>query len=224
MLQDVVTCIRHGCTLDEAGLKLFPHGERSLKPPEEMARLFAEHPQAIARTVEIADRAAFNLSELRYEYPHETVAPGRTPMQHLTDLTWRCAVQRYPQGVPASVKARINHELQLIEELNDPHYFLTVHDLVEYARSQNILCQGRGAAANSAVCYCLGITAVDPTRIDLLFERFVSRERNEPPDIDIDFEHERREEVIQYLYNKYGRERAALTAEVITYRGRSAVR
>ncbi len=190
-----------------------------------MSRLFAEYPQAITRAVEIAQRAsAFSLDELRYEYPHEVCPPGRTPMEHLIDLTWRGAVERFPFSMPDHVRQQILNEFALIEELNFAPYFLTVHDLVTYARSKGILCQGRGAAANSAVCYCLGVTAVDPARIDLLFERFVSRERNEPPDIDIDFEHERREEVIQYIYNKYGRHRAALTAEVISYRGRSAVR
>ena len=190
-----------------------------------MARLFAEHPQAITRTVEIANRAAaFNLDELRYEYPDEICPPHRTPMQYLIDLTWQGAAKHYPHGVPKKVRRQIENEFALIDELNYAPYFLTVYDLVVFARSRGILCQGRGAAANSAVCYCLGVTAVDPDRIDLLFERFVSRERNEPPDIDIDFEHERREEVIQYIYSKYGRERAALTAEVITYRGKSAVR
>ena len=224
-LQDVLTCIRHGCTIEQAGLRLFPNGERYLKPPEELARLFAEHPQAIERTVVIAERTrGFNLDQLRYQYPDEVCPPGVSPIEHLTNLSWQGAAQRYPQGVPADVKQRIDHELRLIDELNYAPYFLTVHDLVVYARSIGILCQGRGAAANSAVCYVLGVTAVDPDHIDLLFERFISKERNEPPDIDIDFEHERREEVIQYIYRKYGRDRAALTAEVITYRGRSAVR
>jgi error-prone DNA polymerase len=224
VMQDVIACIRMGCTLAEAGRRLFPHGERHLKTPQEMARLFAGHAGAVARSVEIARRCAFSLDELRYQYPHEICPPGRSPMEHLTGLTWRGSAERYPRGVPAKVRAQIEHELRLIDELGYAPYFLTVHDLVVFARGRGILCQGRGAAANSAVCYCLGVTAVDPDRIDLLFERFVSRERNEPPDIDIDFEHERREEVIQYIYRKYGRDRAALTAEVITYRGRSAVR
>ena len=226
-LQDVLTCIRHGCTIRQVGTRLWPNAERHLKSPEEMARLFRDHPDAIARTVRIAERgAAFNLDQLRYEYPDEVVPPGRSPTQHLADLTWKGAAERFPgsEGVPEKVRVQIRHELALIAELRYEPYFLTVHDIVVFARSRGILCQGRGAAANSAVCYCLGVTAVDPTRIDMLFERFISRERNEPPDIDIDFEHERREEVIQYLYAKYGRERAALTAEVITYRGRSAVR
>ncbi len=227
-LQDVLTCIRHGCTIEQAGLRLFPNAERYVKPPEEMHRLFAEAPRAIHRTIEIAQRAGrFNLDQLRYQYPDEVCPAGKSPIRHLTDLAWTGAAERYssnPDGVPTDVRERITHELKLIDELNYAPYFLTVHDLVVFARSKGILCQGRGAAANSAVCYCLGVTAVDPDRIDLLFERFISKERNEPPDIDIDFEHERREDVIQYLYTKYGRDRAALTAEVISYRGRSAIR
>ena len=224
-LQDVLVCIREGCTIDEAGFRLFANSERALARPEEVARRFSDRPDALARSVAIAERAArFRLSELRYAYPDEVSPEGRTPMQHLADLTWRGASERYPDGVPEKVAERIQHEFRLIEELEYAPYFLTVHDLVCFARSRGILCQGRGAAANSAVCYCLGVTAVDPDRIDLLFERFVSVERGEPPDIDIDFEHERREEVIQYIYAKYGRERAALTAEVISYRSRSAIR
>jgi error-prone DNA polymerase len=224
-LQDTLTCVRHGCTIGQAGYRLFADGERYLKPPQEMARLFAEYPCAIERTVQIAERAGgFSLAQLKYQYPDEVVPPGQLPIEHLAELTQAGARQRYPRGVPAKVCQQIEHELKLIDELHYAHYFLTVHDLVMFARSCGILCQGRGAAANSAVCYCLGITAVDPDRIDILFERFVSRERNEPPDIDIDFEHERREEVIQYIYGKYGRDRAALTAEVISYRSRSAVR
>ena len=224
-LRDVLSCIRLGCTLDQAGLRLDSNAERHLKPPEEMARLFADYPQAIRRTVRIAQRTrGFSLDQLRYQYPAEVVPEGRTAMQHLAELTRLGAARRYPRGVPGKVRQQIDHELRLIDELGYAHYFLTVHDLVSFARSRGILCQGRGAAANSAVCYCLDVTNVDPGRIDLLFERFVSRARDEPPDIDIDFEHERREEVIQYIYGKYGRDRAALTAEVITYRGRSAVR
>ncbi len=224
-LHDVLTCIRHGCTLDEAGFRLFSNAERHLKSPEEMARLFAEYPRAIARSAAIAHRAAgFSLDELRYEYPDEICPSGLTPMAHLRALTWQGAAAHYPSGVPEKVRRQIEHEFGLIEELNYAPYFLTVHDLVRFARSRGILCQGRGAAANSAVCFCLGVTSVDPDRINVLFERFVSRERDEPPDIDIDFEHERREEVIQYIYGKYGRDRAGLTAEVITYRSRSAVR
>lgn len=224
-LHDVLACVRHGCTLDEAGFRLFPNAERYLKPPEEIARLFAQHPAAVARTEEIARRASgFSLDQLRYEYPHEVCPPGLSPMEHLRHLTWEGAAAHYPQGIPEKVRKQVEHEFTLIEELQYAPYFLTVHDMVRFARSRGILCQGRGAAANSAVCFCLGVTSVDPDRINVLFERFVSRERDEPPDIDIDFEHERREEVIQYIYEKYGRDRAGLTAEVITYRSRSAVR
>ena len=224
VLQDVLTSIRLGCTVAGAGLNVFPHAERHLKTGTEMTRLFAECPGAVDRTVRIARRATFSLDELRYQYPQETCPPGRSPIRHLGELTLEGARHRYPRGVPEKIRDRIAHEMRLIDELDYARYFLTVHDLVRFARGRGILCQGRGAAANSAVCYCLGVTAVDPDRIDLLFERFISRERNEPPDIDIDFEHERREEVIQYIYRKYGRDRAALTAVVVSYRGRSAVR
>ncbi len=224
-LQDVLTCIREHRTLDTAGFRLQANAERHLEPPDEMHRLFAAYPEALFRSVEVVDRAsAFSLDQLRYQYPHETCPRGRSAIQHLSELTATGVVDRFPDGVPDKVTQRVEHELQLIDELDYPHYFLTVHDLVRFARSQGILCQGRGAAANSAVCYCLGVTSVDPSRVDLLFERFISRERHEPPDIDIDFEHERREEVIQYVYRKYGRDRAALTAEVISYRSRSAIR
>ena len=200
-LQDVLTCIREGCTLETAGHRLAPNAERHLKSPEEMARLFAAYPQAIARSAAVCARAvAFNLDELRYEYPQEVCPPGLTPDQHLRNLTYAGAAARYPQGVPKKVRERIDHELTLIGELEYAKYFLTVYEIVRFARQREIVCQGRGAAANSAVCYCLGVTSVDPDRIDLLFERFVSKERDEPPDIDIDFEHERREEVIQYIY------------------------
>ena len=168
--------------------------------------------------------ARLSLDELRYEYPEELAPPGQTPLEHLTRLTWAGASGRYPGGVPEKVRKLLEHELQLIAELRYEAYFLTVWDLVVFARSRGILCQGRGSAANSAVCFCLGVTSVDPDRMDVLFERFISRERNEAPDIDVDFEHERREEVMQYVYEKYGRERAGMTAEVITYRPRSAVR
>jgi error-prone DNA polymerase len=224
-LHDVMACVRHGCTLDEAGFRLFSNAERHLKSPEEMARLFADHPGAIVRTIQVAQRASgFSLDQLRYEYPHEICPSGLLPMEYLRQLTWEGAAQRYPEGVSEKVRRQVEHEFTLIDELNYAPYFLTVHDLVRFARSRGILCQGRGAAANSAVCFCLGVTAVDPDRINVLFERFVSKERSEPPDIDIDFEHERREEVIQYIYEKYGRDRAGLTAEVITYRSRSAIR
>ncbi|MEO0981834.1 MAG: error-prone DNA polymerase [Pseudomonadota bacterium] len=223
-LQDVMTCIREHVTVHEAGFKLAANAERHIKAPEEMARLFKGFEPALERTAEIAERCAFSLDELAYEYPDEPVPPGKTPQEHLEDLAWAGADWRYPDGVPGDVQAAIRKELSLIEDLNYAPYFITVHDVVAWARSQDILCQGRGSAANSAVCYCLGVTSVDPTATKLLFERFLSKERKEPPDIDVDFEHERREEVIQYVYERYGRRRAALTATVISYRPRSAVR
>ncbi|HTV46395.1 MAG TPA: error-prone DNA polymerase [Stellaceae bacterium] len=223
-LQDVLTCIRAGCTIAEAGFRLAANAERHLKSPQEMARLFRGHEDAVARSLEIVRRCRFSLDELRYEYPDETAADGRTPQQRLTDLAWVGAAARFPQSIPDKIRHQIVHELQLIERLDYARYFLTVHDIVRFAREHGILCQGRGSAANSAVCYCLGITAVDPARIDVLFERFISTARNEPPDIDVDFEHERREEVIQYIYEKYGRDRAGLAATVICYRSRSAIR
>ena len=223
-LADVVTCIREHCTIDNAGRRLAVNAERHLKPATEMTRLFRDYPDAIAHTGEIAAKCRFSLDELRYEYPAEPVAAGRTPDAELARLTWRGAADRYPDGISAKVRAQLEHELTLIAELRYAAYFLTVHDIVRFARSRDILCQGRGSAANSAVCFCLGITAVDPDRLDLLFERFISAERNEPPDIDVDFEHERREEVIQYIYAKYGRDRAGLAATVISYRSRSALR
>ncbi len=223
-LQDVLTCIREHCTIDDAGYRLAANAERHLKPAAEMARLFRDYPDAIARTVEIADRCQFRLDELRYEYAADPVPDGRTPDQELARLAWEGAKTRYPDGITDKICELIEHELDLIAELQYAPYFLTVHDIVSFAKSQNILCQGRGSAANSIVCYCLGITAIDPVRLDLLFERFVSAERNEPPDIDVDFEHERREEVIQYIYRKYGRDRAGLAATVISYRARSAIR
>jgi error-prone DNA polymerase len=227
-LHDVVTCVRHGCTLDAAGYRLQPHAERHLKAPEEMARLFVDYPDAIDATVRVAEQTrGFGLEQLSYQYPSELVPDGADAMQHLAELATAGAFYRFKGGItgmPDRIKAQLEHELELIDELGYAHYFLTVEDMVRYARGQGILCQGRGAAANSIVCYCLGVTDADPRKINTLFERFVSRQRDEPPDIDIDFEHQRREEVIQYLYRKYGRDRAALTAEVITYRGRSAVR
>ena len=179
-----------------------------------MARLFADYPDAIANTLEIVRQCTFSLDELRYDYPVDPVPAGRTPQQELVRLAWAGAETRYPDGTPDKVRAQITHELELIEELGFAPYFLTVHDIVQFAEDRGILCQGRGSAANSAVCYCLGITSVDPARMNVLFERFVSRERKEAPDIDIDFEHQRREEVIQYIYDTYGRTRAAMTAEV----------
>jgi len=223
-LQDTLTAIKNRCTVDNAGYKLFVNAERHLKSADAMSALFPNHKEAISRTVEIAERCSFSLDQLVYEYPDDGAPPGTTPQKYLTDLAWAGAQDRYPSGIPDKVCLQIKHELQLIDELSYANYFLTVHDIVQYARNRGILCQGRGSAANSAVCYCLGITAVDPTKIDLLFERFISAERGEPPDIDVDFEHERREEVIQYIYKKYGRERAGLAATVIHYRGRSAMR
>ncbi|UCE60650.1 MAG: error-prone DNA polymerase [Phycisphaerales bacterium] len=223
-LQDVLTCIRQCCTLEDAGRTLFANAERHLKPIDEMERIFVDYPQAIARTKEIADRCTFNLDELRYEYPETICPPGEAIADFLNHLTWAGAQARYPKGIPGKVRKLIEHEVKLIGQLNYEPYFLTVWDIVKFARSRGILCQGRGSAANSAVCYCLGITSVNPDRIDILFERFVSAERNEPPDIDVDFEHERREEVFQYIYNRYGREHAGVVAEVITYRPRSAIR
>ncbi|HEX2477098.1 MAG TPA: error-prone DNA polymerase, partial [Lacipirellulaceae bacterium] len=225
VLHDVLTAIRHRTTVAAAeGTLLFPNAERHLRPLEEIRALFAAAPEAIDRTIEIAERCRFSLGELRYEYPTELAPEGQTPLEYLTQLTWQGAAERYPGGVPEKVRRQLEYELELVRDLRYESYFLTVWDLVRFARSKNILCQGRGSAANSAVCYCLGVTSVDPATCDLLFERFVSRERNEAPDIDIDFEHERREEVLQYVYEKYGRERAGLAATVITYCSRSAIR
>jgi error-prone DNA polymerase len=223
-LHDVLTAVRHGLTVADLGALRFPNGERYLKSPTQMTVLFARFPRALAEGVELAGRCTFSLDELRYEYPEELCPPGLTLEEHLAGLTWAGARERYPAGVPERAAALIHRELALIAELRYEPYFLTVWDLVRFARSRRILCQGRGSAANSAVCYCLGVTSVDPDRIELLFDRFVSRERDEAPDIDVDFEHERREEVLQYVYQKYGRDRAGITAEVITYRPRSAVR
>ncbi len=223
-LQDVVTCIREHLTLDNAGRRLEANAERHLKSADEMARLFRAAPQAIAETQHFLDRCRFSLDELSYEYPDEIRAGFATPQDALVAFAEEGARRRYPHGVPAKVRHALDHEYALIGELGYAPYFLTVHDIVRFARAQGILCQGRGSAANSAVCYCLGVTEVDPERADLLFERFVSAERREPPDIDVDFEHERREEVIQYIYRRYGRERAGLAATVICYRGRSALR
>jgi len=224
ILQDVVTCIREGCTIDDVGFRRTRTADRHLKPVREMHRLFTRYPEALARTLEIADRCRFSLDELAYQYPKEAALPGLTPQQALEQLTWEGAESRYPEGLPDTVRASLRHELGLIESLGYAPYFLTVHSIVRFARSRDILCQGRGSAANSAVCYVLGITSIDPGRNDLLFERFVSQERKEPPDIDVDFEHERREEVIQWIYETYGRDRAALCATVIRYRSRGALR
>jgi error-prone DNA polymerase len=225
-LQDVVTCIRECCTIHEAGLRLEANAERHLKAPAEMARLFARFPGAVERSAEIADRISFDLKQLKYEYPDEPVPPGKTAIQHLRDLAWEGATWRFKEGMGERERATIERELALIEKLGFANYFLTVHDIVAWARSQDILCQGRGSAANSLVCFCLGVTAVDPTKEDhdLLFSRFISEKRGEPPDIDVDFEHERREEVMQYVYERYGRDRAAIVATVIHYRPRMAIR
>jgi len=221
-LQDTLTAIRIGATLAEAGLALHPNGERHLRPLDDLARLY--RPEWLAETLRIAARCTFSLDELRYEYPLDDVPPGESAAAYLRRLTFDGMQRRWPDGVPPKVVALVEHELEIIGAMQYEPFFLTVHDIVRFARSRGILCQGRGSAANSAVCYCLGITAVDPSRSEMLFERFVSKERDEPPDIDVDFEHERREEVIQYIYQRYGRERAALTATVITYRRRSALR
>jgi error-prone DNA polymerase len=225
-LQDVMSCIREKVTLAGAGYVLDANAERHLKSPAEMARLFACWPHAIAATRAFADALDFSLDELKYEYPRESVPEGRTPQEQLILLTWAGAGRHWPEGVPDKVAGQLRHELALIEKLDFARYFLTVHDIVAFARSLDppILCQGRGSAANSAVCYCLGVTAVDPSTNSLLFERFISEERKEPPDIDVDFEHERREEVIQHIYQKYGRDRAGIAATVIHYRPRSAIR
>jgi error-prone DNA polymerase len=223
-MQDVLTCIREGCTLETAGHRLEANAERHLKPPAEMARLFADCPQAIAETGRLLARVRFDLGELRYDYPDEPVPAGRTAQDWLEELTFRQAAWRYPQGVPPKVEALLRRELALIGKLEYARYFLTVHDIVRVATEKGILCQGRGSAANSAVCYVLGITAVDPAEHNVLFARFISEERREPPDIDVDFEHERREEIIQHIYARYGRERAGLAATVIHYRPKSAIR
>ncbi|GEO82023.1 error-prone DNA polymerase [Pararhodospirillum oryzae] len=221
-LLDVLTCLRHHVRLDEAGWRLAAHAEAHLRGPADWARLMADHPEALARPMDVVAGCSFSLAELRHDYPAES--GDEPPDRRLERLTRAGARERYPEGVPESVEQRLRHELTLIARLGYAPYFLTVEALVAFARGRGILCQGRGSAANSAVCYCLGITAVDPARSDLLFERFISAARNEPPDIDVDFEHERREEVIQYLYETYGRDHAGLTATVITWRARSALR
>ena len=223
-LFDALTAVRCGCTVEEARAQLLSNGERHLQDKHQIFEQFAEVTEAIERSIEIASRCTFSLDEIQYEYPKAVVPECRTAQEQLVHLAWKGASQRYPKGIPESVCQLINHELSLIAELGYESYFLTVFDIVRFARRRGILCQGRGSAANSAVCYCLGITSVDPTRMKVLFERFVSRERQEAPDIDVDFEHHRREEVIQYIYKTYGRTRAAMTAEIICYRLRSAVR
>ena len=223
-LQDVVTCIREKCTIHNAGFKLYPNAERFLKDEIEMIRLFRQHPEAIAYTQEIVNACKFSLNQLHYQYPREITTGGHSPQEELTLLAWQGAHDIYGEHVPDKIKANIQYELKFIEEMNYASYFLTVYDLVRYARENRILCQGRGSAANSTVCYCLGITSVDPSKFDLLFERFISSARNEPPDIDVDFEHERREEVIQYIYRKYGRDRAAIVATVTQQHHKGAIR
>ncbi|MBY3266629.1 error-prone DNA polymerase [Rhizobium laguerreae] len=223
-LQDIVTCIRTRTTIDDVGFERERHADRYLKPPEEMERLFPQYRQALARTTEIVRRCTFSLEELTYQYPQEAIVPGKDAQASLEHYVWQCVPDRYPEGLPPDVLKIVRHELDLIRTMKYAPYFLTVFSIVRYARSQGILCQGRGSAANSAVCYILGITSIDPSTNDLLFERFVSQERDEPPDIDVDFEHERREEVIQWIYRTYTREKAALCATVTRYRARGAIR
>ena len=221
-LQDVLTATRLGKPLTECGLDLQPNAERHLRTRLRLAQTYPE--KLLAETLNVASRCVFSLDELRYQYPDEVIPNGETAASHLRKITYEGAGRRWPGGMPAIVQSQIEHELELIGELKYEHYFLTVADIVQFARSRHILCQGRGSAANSVICYCIGVTEVDPARMSVLFERFISKERNEPPDIDIDFEHERREEVLQYLYEKYGRDRAALTGVVISYRPKSAIR
>ena len=224
MLQDIVTCIRHNVVIDNAGFLRERHADRYLKPPKEMHRLFARYPEALARTLEIVERCRFSLDELKYQYPDEKEYVHLTPQEALEKYTWEGAAAFYPEGIPDKVRGKLHHELDLISRMKYAPYFLTVRSIVNHARSIKILCQGRGSAANSAVCYVLGITAIDPMVNGLLFERFVSEQRGEPPDIDVDFEHERREEVIQWIYETYGKDRSALCATVIRYRSRAAMR
>lgn len=223
-LQDVVTCIRTRTTIDAVGFERERHADRYLKPPEEMERLFPRYPEALRRTLEIVDRCKFSLEELSYQYPEEAIIAGKTAQESLEHYVWECVPNRYPEGLPSDVLKIVRHELDLIRTMKYAPYFLTVFSIVRFARSQGILCQGRGSAANSAVCYILGVTSIDPSTNDLLFERFVSAERDEPPDIDVDFEHERREEVIQWIYKTYGKEKAALCATVTRYRAKGAIR
>jgi error-prone DNA polymerase len=225
-LQDILTCVREKCSIHHAGFKLHANAERYLKPITEMVRLFAQYPEAISRSEEIAEACTFSLAELKYVYPDEITSNGRSAQEELEILTWEGARERYQHvgEIPEKIKHAINHEMKFIAEMEYAPYFLTVHDIVRFARSKCILCQGRGSAANSTVCYCLGITSVDPTKFELLFERFISSARNEPPDIDVDFEHERREEVIQYIYTKYGRDRAAIVATVTQQHQKGAIR
>ena len=223
-LQDVLTCVREKCTIQNAGYLLFQNAERHLKPEEEMKRLFRQYSDALENAVKISQACTFSLDSLKYIYPEEITSEGRTPQEELEYLTMKGAHKIFGEHLPKKVTDNISHEMKFVEEMNYASYFLTVYDIVRFARSQHILCQGRGSAANSTICYCLGITSVDPTKFDLLFERFISSARNEPPDIDVDFEHERREEVIQYIYSKYGRDRAAIVATVTQQRQKGAIR
>ncbi|MEW4564485.1 error-prone DNA polymerase [Bremerella sp. JC770] len=223
-LHDVLTAIRLRSSVAQVEAHLEPNAQRHLRSLELLQAIYAEIPDAVRRTQEIADRCTFRLDELRYEYPEELAPTGLTPIEYLRQLTWQGAAQRYPEGVSQKIRKLLEHELRLIEDLQYEPYFLTVWDLMRFARGEGILCQGRGSAANSVVCFCLGVTSVDPERVNVLFERFVSRERDEAPDIDVDFEHQRREEVLQYIYHKYGRDRAGIAAVTITYRPRSAIR
>ena len=223
-LQDVLTCIREKCTIHNAGFKLLPNAERYLKSQDEIVRLFRKYHKAAHRSIEIAEACQFSLDELKYEYPEEVTTEGRTPLQEVEYLAWKGAREFFGESIPEKISKAILHELKFIDEMNYAAYFLTVHDIVRFARSRDILCQGRGSAANSTVCFCMGITSVNPNEIDVLFERFISSARNEPPDIDVDFEHERREEVIQYIYEKYGRDRAAIVATVTQMHGKGAIR
>jgi error-prone DNA polymerase len=223
-LQDIMTCIREKCTIYNAGYRLHSNAERFLKEQDEMERLFRKYPDAIRRTQEIADACQFSLGELKYHYPKEITTDGRTPLEELTFLAWRGARELFGENIPEKISKAIDYELAFMQEMNYAEYFLTVYDIVRFAREQKILCQGRGSAANSTVCYCLGITSVDPTKFELLFERFISSARNEPPDIDVDFEHERREEVMQYIFRKYGRDRAAVVATVTQQHQKGAIR
>jgi len=223
-LQDILTCVREKCTIHHAGFRLMMNAERHLKPIEEMQRLFRQYPQAIENTLLIAEKCRFTLDSLEYVYPEEILSGDRAPQEELEYLTWKGAGEMFGLPLPEKVISNINHEMKFVREMNYASYFLTVYDIVRFAREQRILCQGRGSAANSTICYCLGITSVDPTKFDLLFERFISSARNEPPDIDVDFEHERREEVIQYIYSKYGRDRAAIVATVTQLHQKGALR
>jgi error-prone DNA polymerase len=223
-LQDILTCVREKCTIYNAGFRLLPNAERYLKEKDEMLRLFRNYPDALERTQEIVQACQFSLDQLKYEYPEEITTEGRSPQEELTMLAWKGAKEIFGEPLPAKTINAINHELRFIEQMNYASYFLTVYDIVRFARTKGILCQGRGSAANSTVCFCLGITSVNPEKFDLLFERFISAARNEPPDIDVDFEHERREEVIQYIYNKYGRDRAAIVATVTQQHQKGAIR